>query len=139
MRYYNYKVVSIADSSHATTVGKKGETATRGKKKLRISLLFHPEQKSEFRSVFVNIFEYLRLIEMTSPMAMSPGSPVPPGLRLPDVIVTRRTRTVSMNGRIEDEVREGTVRFFCRSKGHGFIDDLEPVGILFRKMSKVLW
>lgn len=60
---------------------------------------------------------------MTSPMAMSPGSPVPPGLRLPDVIVTRRTRTVSMNGRIEDEVREGTVRFFCRSKGHGFIDD----------------
>ena len=138
MRYYNFKVVSIADSSHAT-VGKKGETATRGKKKLRISLLFHPEQKSEFRSVFVNIFEYLRLIEMTSPMAMSPGSPVPPGLRLPDVIVTRRTRTVSMNGRIEDEVREGTVRFFCRSKGHGFIDDLEPVGILFWKMSKVLW
>ena len=87
----------------------------------------------------MNIFEYLRLIEMTSPMAMSPGSPVPPGLRLPDVIVTRRTRTVSMNGRIEDEVREGTVRFFCRSKGHGFIDDLEPVGILFWKTSKFLW
>jgi len=30
-----------------------------------------------------------------------------------------------MNGRIEDDVREGTVRFFCRSKGHGFIDDTD--------------
>ena len=48
---------------------------------------------------------------------------MPMGLKLPDVIVTRRTRTLSMNGRIEDEVHEGTVRFFCRSKGHGFIDD----------------
>lgn len=28
-----------------------------------------------------------------------------------------------MNGRIEDEIKEGTVRFFCRSKGHGFIDE----------------
>ena len=28
-----------------------------------------------------------------------------------------------MNGRIEEDVHEGTVRFFCRSKGHGFIDD----------------
>jgi len=54
---------------------------------------------------------------------MSPGTPIPLGLKLPDVIVTRRTRTLSMNGRIEDEVREGQVRFFCRSKGHGFIDD----------------
>ena len=44
---------------------------------------------------------------------------------MPDVIVTRRTRTISMSGRIEDEVREGTVKFFCRSRGHGFIDDDE--------------
>lgn len=28
-----------------------------------------------------------------------------------------------MSGRIEDEVHEGTVKFFCRSRGHGFIDD----------------
>lgn len=28
-----------------------------------------------------------------------------------------------MNGRIGDEVHEGTVKFFCRSRGHGFIDD----------------
>jgi hypothetical protein len=29
---------------------------------------------------------------------------MPEGLRLPDVIITRRTRTISMSGRIEDEV-----------------------------------
>lgn len=33
-----------------------------------------------------------------------------------------------MSGRIEDEVREGTVKFFCRSRGHGFIDDDEASG-----------
>ena len=60
---------------------------------------------------------------MISPVN-SPGSPgVPQGLMLPDIIITRRTRTLSMNGRIEEDVHEGTVRFFCRSKGHGFIDD----------------
>ena len=35
----------------------------------------------------------------------------------------RRTRTHSMNGRIGDEVHEGVVKFFCRSRGHGFMDD----------------
>ena len=65
---------------------------------------------------------------MTSPQnrSLSPQggfSPFPDGLRLPEVIITRRTRTQSMNGRIEDEIREGTVKFFCRSRGHGFIDD----------------
>ena len=63
---------------------------------------------------------------MTSPVRLSssPGSPgMPHGLTLPDIIITRRTRTHSMNGRIEEDVHEGTVRFFCRSKGHGFIDD----------------
>ena len=63
---------------------------------------------------------------MTSPVrsSHSPGSPgMPNGLKLPDIIVTRRTRTHSMNGRIEEDIHEGTVRFFCRSKGHGFIDD----------------
>ena len=66
---------------------------------------------------------------MTSPLnrSLSPqglqGS-LPEGLRLPEVIITRRTRTISMNGRIdEDDVHEGTVKFFCRSRGHGFIDD----------------
>ena len=65
---------------------------------------------------------------MTSPQnrSLSPQGgnfPIPDGLRLPEVIITRRTRTQSMNGRIEDEIREGTVKFFCRSRGHGFIDD----------------
>ena len=50
-------------------------------------------------------------------------SPIPEGLRLPEIIITRRTRTQSMNGRIGDEVHDGTVKFFCRSRGHGFIDD----------------
>jgi len=63
------------------------------------------------------------LAKMISPVN-SPGSPgIPGGLMLPDIIITRRTRTHSMNGRIEEDVHEGTVRFFCRSKGHGFIDD----------------
>jgi cold shock CspA family protein len=33
-----------------------------------------------------------------------------------------------MSGRIEDEVRQGTVKFFCRSRGHGFIDDDQNQG-----------
>ena len=36
-----------------------------------------------------------------------------------------------MNGRIEDEIREGTVKFFCRSRGHGFIDDDQVSAIDF--------
>ena len=58
---------------------------------------------------------------MTSP---TPLSPLPEGLKshFPDRIITRRNRTTSMSERIESEIREGTVRFFCRSKGHGFID-----------------
>ena len=57
--------------------------------------------------------------------SLSPNgiSPMPEGLRLPEIIITRRTRTQSMNGRIGDEVHDGTVKFFCRSRGHGFIDD----------------
>ena len=49
-------------------------------------------------------------------------SPLPEGLKLPDLIITRRTRTNSMSGRIEKPIQSGTVKFFCRSKGHGFID-----------------
>ena len=30
-----------------------------------------------------------------------------------------------MNGRIGEEIHEGIVKFFCRSRGHGFIDDDE--------------
>lgn len=55
------------------------------------------------------------------------GSPIPEGLRVPDLIITRRTRTHSMSGRIEDHVQEGTVKFFCRSRGHGFIDPKKEV------------
>lgn len=60
---------------------------------------------------------------MSSPLP--PGGALPEGLQLPEVIITRRNRTVSMSGRIDHNViQEGTVRFFCRSKGHGFIDPL---------------
>ena len=58
---------------------------------------------------------------MSSPNVVV-GSPLPEGLLLPELIVTRRTRTQSMSGRIETNVKEGQVKFFCRSKGHGFID-----------------
>ena len=63
---------------------------------------------------------------MTSPVL--PSGDLPEGLLLPDVIITRRTRTVSMSGRIDHNViQEGTIRFFCRSKGHGFIDPIVKV------------
>ena len=63
---------------------------------------------------------------MSSPLP--PGGALPEGLQLPEVIITRRNRTVSMSGRIDHNViQEGTVRFFCRSKGHGFIDPLVKV------------
>ena len=44
---------------------------------------------------------------------------------LPDVIVTRRSRTDSMCDRIEDDTMVGTVKYFCRSRGHGFVNPLE--------------
>jgi cold shock CspA family protein len=59
---------------------------------------------------------------MTPNGGLTPMSPLPEGYHLPELIITRRTRTLSMSGRIENEVNTGTVRFFCRSKGHGFID-----------------
>ena len=42
-------------------------------------------------------------------------------LVLPEVIVTKRNRTESVCGRIEDDCCRGTVKYFCRSRGHGFI------------------
>jgi hypothetical protein len=78
------------------------------------------------------------LAKMISPVN-SPGSPgIPQGLTLPDIIITRRTRTHSMNGRIEEDVHEGTVRFFCRSKGHGFIDDDTAAAIVEAKVRSIL-
>ena len=45
------------------------------------------------------------------------ADPVP----LPDVIVTRRNRSDSVCGRIFDDVETGLVKYFCRSRGHGFV------------------
>lgn len=44
-----------------------------------------------------------------------------PAMQLPDVIVTRRTRSDSVCGRIVDDVETGTVKYFCRSRGHGLV------------------
>merc|ERR1712156_124424 len=63
--------------------------------------------------------EFLRTLSGTSPT-------IPSGLSLPEIIITRRTRTHSMNGRIGEEIHEGIVKFFCRSRGHGFDDDEDP-------------
>ena len=72
--------------------------------------------------------QVLPTLAMSSPLL--PSGDLPEGLLLPDVIITRRTRTVSMSGRIDHNViQEGTIRFFCRSKGHGFIDPIVKVGI----------
>eukprot|EP00094_Tigriopus_californicus_P011678 TCALIF_11283-PA protein Name:"Similar to CG9705 Cold shock domain-containing protein CG9705 (Drosophila melanogaster)" AED:0.17 eAED:0.17 QI:0/0/0/0.66/1/1/3/0/200 len=64
----------------------------------------------------------------------SSSSPLPEGLKLPDMIITRRTRTQSMSGRIQDQVHQGKVKFFCRSKGHGFIDPSKVMNYLARGM-----
>lgn len=40
---------------------------------------------------------------------------------VPDVIVTRRTRTDSVCGKIFEDVEMATVKYFCRSRGHGFV------------------
>lgn len=74
--------------------------------------------------------EFLRSLSSNSP-------PIPAGLSLPEIIITRRTRTHSMNGRIGDEVHEGIVKFFCRSRGHGFIDDDEDPFPVFMHISDI--
>ncbi len=44
-----------------------------------------------------------------------------PNSALPDVIVTRRSRSDSVCGRILEEEESGRVKYFCRSRGHGFV------------------
>lgn len=71
--------------------------------------------------------------------AASPNhlSPLPEGLSVPEMIITRRTRTHSMSGRIEDQVNTGTVKFFCRSRGHGFLDPSEGGDPLFMHITDI--
>lgn len=42
-------------------------------------------------------------------------------LPVPDVIVTRRNRSDSVCGKIFEDVEMATVKYFCRSRGHGFV------------------
>lgn len=42
-----------------------------------------------------------------------------------------------MNGRIGDDIHEGTVKFFCRSRGHGFIDDDDDTYPVFMHISDI--
>ncbi|XP_002737496.1 calcium-regulated heat stable protein 1-like isoform X2 [Saccoglossus kowalevskii] len=45
---------------------------------------------------------------------------------LPSPIVTRRTRTFSTSkSASQNPVKKGTVKYFCRHKGHGFITQAE--------------
>lgn len=58
----------------------------------------------------------------SSPIIGSPSSPY--GLKVPDFIITKRTRTHSMNERaLRNPVGRGKIKHFSRSKGHGFIHD----------------
>jgi len=60
-----------------------------------------------------------------SPLVMSAGSPSSGGggiLGLPSPIITRRNRTPSTYERaLDNPVEKGKVKYFCRTKGHGFI------------------
>jgi len=40
---------------------------------------------------------------------------------LENTLLTRRTRTSSISDRIKSTPQEGTVSYFCRSRGHGYI------------------
>jgi len=82
------------------------------------------------RSGIMTAQEFLRTLSGTSPT-------IPSGLSLPEIIITRRTRTHSMNGRIGEEIHEGIVKFFCRSRGHGFIDDDEDPFPVFMHISDI--
>ena len=103
-----------------------------------LKLFHHPFPSrlgsSQIHNILLGMFQLNRNFEIVvndimssleADRSLSPNgiSPMPEGLRLPEIIITRRTRTQSMNGRIGDEVHDGTVKFFCRSRGHGFIDD----------------
>ncbi|GLV45064.1 uncharacterized protein CBL_14363 [Carabus blaptoides fortunei] len=47
-------------------------------------------------------------------------------LQLPSPIITKRTRTASTSERaFEHPETSGTIRLFCREKGHGFITPAE--------------
>ncbi|XP_075220559.1 cold shock domain-containing protein CG9705-like [Lycorma delicatula] len=55
----------------------------------------------------------------SSPVVSPDGSP---RLHVPSPIITRRTRTDSTSARAcLNPIEKGTVRYFSRSKGHGFI------------------
>jgi len=40
---------------------------------------------------------------------------------LEDTLLPRRSRTCSVSERIKSEVQTGSITYFCRSRGHGFI------------------
>ncbi|KAG0712121.1 Cold shock domain-containing protein [Chionoecetes opilio] len=59
---------------------------------------------------------------MSSPGSNTPDSPNKRMLQIPSPIVTRRTRTKSTSEiAFSNPEVKGKVRYFCRSKGHGFI------------------
>jgi len=62
------------------------------------------------------------------------GSPSGP---MPDVIVTRRSRTDSVCGRILEEEESGVVKYFCKSRGHGFVSPAAGGEDLFVHISDV--
>nr|ACO10456.1 Cold shock domain-containing protein C2 [Caligus rogercresseyi]ACO11708.1 Cold shock domain-containing protein C2 [Caligus rogercresseyi] len=45
----------------------------------------------------------------------------------PETFVTRRTRTESTSGKTTENLVEGTVKYFCRSRGFGFLTPNKPV------------
>ena len=52
----------------------------------------------------------------------TPTEPYIKHLSLPSPIITRRTRTNSTSAKaFENPIEKGTVKMFCREKGHGFI------------------
>ncbi|CAO1363332.1 unnamed protein product [Diamesa serratosioi] len=57
---------------------------------------------------------------------------------MPSPIVTRRTRTVSTTDRaLKNPTVAGTVKSFCRSKGHGFITPAEGGTDIFVHISDI--
>jgi len=63
-----------------------------------------------------------RTTPCSSPTVMSSGSPRSGILGLPSPIITKRNRTPSTYERaLDNPIEKGKIRYFCRTKGHGFI------------------